>query len=122
MDPRLCPCSCPKATESGSWTPSCMAANRYWGFGLIPALNSFVAMYVIEKHCKPQLPELMRLSILPRVVGDPACARQPDLARAVNLQASLALIEECQRAGVYRFVFASTCSNYGQDEGCRINS
>jgi nucleoside-diphosphate-sugar epimerase len=51
---------------------------------------------------------------LAAVVGDPACARQPDLARAVNLQASLALIEESQRAGVSRFVFASTCSNYGK--------
>jgi nucleoside-diphosphate-sugar epimerase len=51
---------------------------------------------------------------LAAVVGDPACARQPDLARATNLDASLALIEECQRAGVGRFIFASTCSNYGR--------
>jgi len=51
---------------------------------------------------------------LAAVVGDPACSRQPDLARAVNLQASLALIEESQRAGVRRFIFASTCSNYGK--------
>jgi nucleoside-diphosphate-sugar epimerase len=51
---------------------------------------------------------------LAAIVGDPACSRQPDLARDVNLQASLALIEECQRAGVGRFLFASTCSNYGQ--------
>jgi nucleoside-diphosphate-sugar epimerase len=51
---------------------------------------------------------------LAALVGDPACSRQPDLARAVNLQASLALIEESQRAGVCRFLFASTCSNYGK--------
>jgi len=51
---------------------------------------------------------------LAAVVGDPACARQPDLARVVNLQASLALIEESQRAGASRFLFASTCSNYGK--------
>jgi len=51
---------------------------------------------------------------LAAVVGDPACSRQPDLAEAVNLQASLALIEESQRAGVSRFIFASTCSNYGK--------
>lgn len=51
---------------------------------------------------------------LAAVVGDPACARQPDLTRAVNLEASLALIEGCRRAGVNRFVFASTCSNYGK--------
>ena len=51
---------------------------------------------------------------LAAVVGDPACSRQPDLARAVNLDAVLALIEESQRAGVSRFLFASTCSNYGK--------
>jgi nucleoside-diphosphate-sugar epimerase len=51
---------------------------------------------------------------LAAVVGDPACSRQPDLARAVNLQGSLALIEESQLAGVTRFIFASTCSNYGK--------
>ncbi len=51
---------------------------------------------------------------LAAVVGDPACSRQPDLARAVNLDAALALIEESQRAGVSRFLFASTCSNYGK--------
>src|ERR1039457_5518087 len=51
---------------------------------------------------------------LAAIVGDPACARQPDLARAVNLQSSLALIEESQRAGVSRFLFASTCSTYGK--------
>lgn len=51
---------------------------------------------------------------LAAVVGDPACSRQPDLARATNLEASMALIEESQRAGVQRFIFASTCSNYGK--------
>jgi nucleoside-diphosphate-sugar epimerase len=51
---------------------------------------------------------------LAAVVGDPACSRQPDLARATNLDASLALIEESQNAGVRRFIFASTCSNYGK--------
>jgi nucleoside-diphosphate-sugar epimerase len=51
---------------------------------------------------------------LAAIVGDPACARDPDLARAVNFDASLQLIEESQQAGVERFVFASTCSNYGK--------
>ena len=51
---------------------------------------------------------------LAAIVGDPACARQPDLARSVNLEASLALIAAAEAAGVRRFVFASTCSNYGR--------
>ncbi len=51
---------------------------------------------------------------LAAIVGDPACACDPDLAREVNVDASLALIEESRRAGVKRFIFASTCSNYGR--------
>ena len=51
---------------------------------------------------------------LAAIVGDPACARDPGLSRAVNLEASLQLIEESRKAGVGRFVFASTCSNYGK--------
>ena len=51
---------------------------------------------------------------LAAIVGDPACSREPDLARATNLEASLALIQESRSAGVNRFVFASTCSNYGR--------
>lgn len=51
---------------------------------------------------------------LAAIVGDPACKRDPDLATAVNLDASLRLIEHCRRAGVRRFLFASTCSNYGR--------
>lgn len=51
---------------------------------------------------------------LAAIVGDPACAREPETARAVNLDASMNLIEESRRAGVQRFVFASTCSNYGK--------
>lgn len=50
---------------------------------------------------------------LAAIVGDPACKRQPDLARAVNLDASRLLYEESRRAGVARFIFISTCSNYG---------
>jgi nucleoside-diphosphate-sugar epimerase len=51
---------------------------------------------------------------LAAIVGDPACAREPDLARAVNVDAALALIAAAERARVGRFVFASTCSNYGR--------
>src|ERR1700722_11744542 len=50
---------------------------------------------------------------LAAIVGDPACARHPDLARTINFQSSLAMIEDSQQAEVSRFLFASTCSNYG---------
>lgn len=53
---------------------------------------------------------------LAAIVGDPACARAPDLAQAVNCKASLALLMQCRSGGIARFVFASTCSNYGKME------
>jgi nucleoside-diphosphate-sugar epimerase len=51
---------------------------------------------------------------LAAVVGDPACARDPERARSVNVDATQALLDEAQAAGVRRFLFASTCSNYGK--------
>jgi nucleoside-diphosphate-sugar epimerase len=51
---------------------------------------------------------------LAAIVGDPACARDPQLAHAVNVEASLALAAEAAHHGVERFVMASTCSNYGR--------
>jgi nucleoside-diphosphate-sugar epimerase len=47
------------------------------------------------------------------IVGDLACADEPDLARAVNLDAAIAVHEAARQAGAGRFVFASTCSVYG---------
>jgi nucleoside-diphosphate-sugar epimerase len=48
---------------------------------------------------------------LAAIVGDPACARDPELSQAVNIDATRALIAD---AAVERIVFASTCSNYGR--------
>ena len=53
---------------------------------------------------------------LAAIVGDPACSRDPQLAREVNLDASMNLIQASREAGVKRFVFVSTCSNYGKME------
>ena len=51
---------------------------------------------------------------LAAIVGDPACALDPETAGAVNVDAAHALVGEAAGAGVERFVFASTCSNYGR--------
>lgn len=51
---------------------------------------------------------------LAAIVGDPACARDPGLSEAVNVQATRALLADAASAEAQRFVFASTCSNYGR--------
>ena len=48
------------------------------------------------------------------IVGDPACSLEPELARSVNLEASMRVYLAAEASGVERFVFASTCSNYGK--------
>ena len=51
---------------------------------------------------------------LAAIVGDPACGRDPELSNAVNVEGTRALVADARAAGVERFVFASTCSNYGR--------
>ena len=51
---------------------------------------------------------------LAAIVGDPACKLNSDLANKTNLTSSKWLIEKSKSAGVSKFIFASTCSNYGK--------
>ncbi len=51
---------------------------------------------------------------LAAIVGDPACASNPKEAKEVNMDATKAMLDEARASGVNRFVFASTCSNYGK--------
>jgi len=57
---------------------------------------------------------------LASIVGDPACKAQPELAERTIWDGSRNLFETCERHGVERFIFASTCSNYGKVEGQEI--
>ncbi len=51
---------------------------------------------------------------LAAIVGDPACKKYSEEANETNWIGSRALFEAAEKAGVQRFVFASTCSNYGK--------
>jgi nucleoside-diphosphate-sugar epimerase len=53
---------------------------------------------------------------LAAIVGDPACAKQPDLAKSTNLEGSKNIYLLAEKMGVRKFIFASTCSNYGKME------
>lgn len=66
--------------------------------------------------------------LLASLVGDPISKKYPDLTRSVNLEGSQALYGALDAHGIERFVFTSTCSNYGlreddtlADEGSELN-
>jgi nucleoside-diphosphate-sugar epimerase len=51
--------------------------------------------------------------LLAAIVGEPACDRDPEAAVSTNLDGARAALGAAKEAGVSRFLFASTCSNYG---------
>ena len=51
--------------------------------------------------------------LLAAIVGEPACNRDPKIAESINLHGTRTVLELSQKLGVKRFVFTSTCSNYG---------
>ena len=51
--------------------------------------------------------------LLASLVGDSICNKYPGLARDVNVGGSIGTFEAAVSRGVERFVFVSTCSNYG---------
>ena len=69
-------------------------------------------------------PELMARSLtdvdavvhLAAVVGEPACVSRKDLALKTNYLGPVYLARLCKSMGIRRFIQASTCSTYGQQE------
>lgn len=59
------------------------------------------------------LPGQDAVVLLAAIVGEPACNRDPAAARSINLDGALQVLREARQARVARFVFGSTCSNYG---------
>ena len=51
---------------------------------------------------------------LAAIVGDPACKKYSDEANETNWDGAVLLFNKAEAAGVKRFVFSSTCSNYGK--------
>ena len=51
---------------------------------------------------------------LAAIVGDPACKLYSDLAYKTNWESTKWLVDKCKEVGISKFIFASTCSNYGK--------
>ena len=67
-----------------------------------------------SKDVKKALEGIDAIAHLAAIVGDPACKKFSEEANATNWNGSVDLFEAAEKAGVKRFVFASTCSNYGK--------
>ena len=53
---------------------------------------------------------------LAAIVGEPLCKKIPDAAKQINEFATKNLVNICKNNNVKRFIFASTCSNYGSSQ------
>ena len=51
---------------------------------------------------------------LAAIVGDPACKLHSELAEETNWNSTKWLADKCMEIGISKFLFASTCSNYGK--------
>ena len=53
---------------------------------------------------------------LTALVGEPICKKFPKEAKEINFDSNIRLAKACEKNGIKRFVFTSTCSNYGLNE------
>ncbi len=92
---------------------------RFGGEALLEVLDhpnfEFVKADVTQTETlEPHLSDVWGIIHLAAIVGDPACSLEKELAVETNLEASKRLYDLANQKGVKRFVFASTCSNYGK--------
>jgi len=53
---------------------------------------------------------------LGEIVGDPACKIDESFTIETNYDATQMIVEQCVKRGIKRFIFASSCSVYGQND------
>lgn len=68
----------------------------------------------IEEDIAKAIKDIDAIVHLAAIVGDPACKKYSEEAEETNWNASINLFEKAEKAGIKKFVFASTCSNYGK--------
>lgn len=82
-----------------------------WGHGGMDFVHGDVRDREVVRRALEGVDEVVHLAA---IVGDPACARDPEAATAVNIEGTRTMLDEAEAAGAERIVFASTCSNYGK--------
>ena len=83
--------------------------------------NNSVKLFVDDIRNKKIITDILKdvdcVIHLAAIVGDPLCSKIPKAAKQINEFATKHIIDSCKKAGVQRFIFASTCSNYGSALG-----
>jgi len=68
----------------------------------------------VERDIDDALDSIDSVIHLAAIVGDQVCSKHPELAIEVNERGSQLLCHLAIKHGIRRFIFASTCSNYGR--------
>ena len=82
-----------------------------------PRLEIFRADICDIGHMPRALQGMDAVILLAALVGEQACNREPLMTVSVNYLATIVLAEACAHFGIQRFIFASTDSVYGIQEG-----
>jgi len=70
--------------------------------------------YIVEKAVRG-MDSVIHLAGL---ANDPCCDLSPDATQRINYEATKKLLDYAKKANVSRFIFASSCSIYGDAQGC----
>jgi nucleoside-diphosphate-sugar epimerase len=95
----------------------------FGGESLVSIFNhpnfSFINGDVRDKNLVGEILETVDSVVhLAAIVGDPACSKQPELAKEINWKATKQIYDLSKdNTNIKKFVFASTCSNYGKMDG-----
>ena len=66
-----------------------------------------------EHILQDSLADVTDVVLLAALVGDPICKQYPELARRINEEGAIKLFDYIDGSHINKFIFASTCSNYG---------
>lgn len=94
---------------------------RFGGEAIVELLNNENFEFIRGDIRKTEDLRLALLDVdyavnLAAIVGDPACAKEPELAKSINIEGSELFYRIANELGVKKFIMASTCSNYGKME------
>jgi len=92
--------------------------------------NNSIEFFNLDIRHTEKIPEIIAgadcVIHLAAIVGEPLCKKIPNTAKQINETATMNLVNLCKKHNVKRFIFASTCSNYGSsletvDESSPVN-